>query len=367
MKNDFYKEKISSPFLKKKRQRRKSYSLKFKTKTRLTRSQLRAGKISVMKKLDVTNKIVEILKRPVDHDQFIKDIESFGARKKCTSFDPCFVAEGTFANTYKTCTTTKCYLIKIRKPNREFDIAEFKINQDGFKKIRKLAKFPLIAQPLGVFGTSKNPLAFVYVFEEKSSTLGEFIESTDFSFVEFQALIFQIALVLYELQQALPGFCHNDLHTDNILVVSEPHLHSFTYKSLEFKTKFFIRLIDFGQASTNKIKTQDSLKIWKGIMGNTMSDFLRIANWIILIMYKVIAKSKSSTLEKCVTELLLLLSEFVTRDCVKNGGRAETKTGRFLSMPWLSLNRRGEEYLQELYGGGKPNAMNLLLKHSFFK
>lgn len=313
-------------------------------------------------------KVLDVLKRPNLHASYVADIENKASGKSCKTHDPCFVASGTYANAYKTCTGKTCFLFKVRKPKREFDINEYLINLEGYKKLTRVEKMPLIAQPYGVLGTSNNPLAYVYAYEENGVVLGKFLEFVKFTEYEFKAIIFQVAMVLFHLQKGLPGFTHNDLHTDNVLVNTHSKEQTFTYKSLTFKSRYSIRIIDFGQASTNTKKTRDAVHIWGSVLGNTMVDFLRLANWTLLRLYKKLRTSNSLDLKSSCANFLILLSAYVSKDCVKNGGhsRDNTLTGKFLSMPWLSVNKMGEKYINSLYSFHHKNAMEQVLQNEYF-
>ena len=313
-------------------------------------------------------KVLDVLNRPSLHASYVSDIENKASGKSCKTHDPCFVAAGTYANAYKTCLKNKCFLFKVRKPKRQFDINEYLINMEGYKKLVRLEKIPLIAQPYGVLGSSTDPLAYVYAFEENSEVLGKFLEFVNFTENEFRAIIFQVATVLAHLQNALPGFTHNDLHTDNVLVITHSKEQVFNYKSLKFKSKYSIRIIDFGQASTNAKQTRDAVSIWGSTLGNTMIDFLRLANWILLRLYKKLKFSTSKELRSTTSNFLILLSAYVSKDCVKNGGdsRDNSLTGKFLSVPWLSVNKIGQKYINSLYSQDKKNAMEQVLQNEYF-
>jgi len=340
---------------------------KYRFKKRNSLPQRRSGKKKSLSST-VKLKILDVLKNPRLHQPFVSDIENKASGKSCKTHDPCFVASGTYANAYKTCESKKCLLFKVKKKGREFDINEYTINLNGYKKLKKNQKIPLIAQPFGVLGSSKNPLAYIYAYEDNSMVLGQFLERVNFSELDFKAIIFQIASVLFYLQKGLPGFTHNDLHTDNVLVITHSKAETFQYKKLSFQSKYSIRIIDFGQASTNAHKTKDAVGIWGATLGNTMVDFLRISNWILLRLYKKLRHNKSAQLKSSCANLLILLSEFVTKDCVKNGGhsRDNSLTGKFLSTPWLSINKLGVNYINSLYSLKHKNAMEKVLQDDYF-
>jgi len=351
------RKRVSSP--RKKKPRKKSSGSH--TKSHKKRS---SGKKSLGSQTKL--KILDVIKNQKLHESYVSAMEKKASRKSCKLQDPCFVGAGTYANAYKTCEEKKCFLFKIKKPKREFDINEYTINLNAYKKL-KSQKLPLVAQPFGVLGSSKNPLAYIYTYEENSVVLGKFLEHVNFSEFDFKAIIFQVASTLLHLQKGLPGFVHNDLHTDNVLVISHSTAQTFHYKKLSFQSKYSIRIIDFGQASTNTHKTKDALKIWSATLGNTMIDFLRLSNWILLRLYKKLRTNKSSQLKSSCANLLLLLSEFVSKDCVKNGGKNNSVTGKFLSMPWLCLNKLGEKFVNSLYSQRQKNAMELVLQDDYFK
>lgn len=316
----------------------------------------------------VSLKVLDVLKDPSLHTQFLADLERKGSNKSCKSSDPCFVGKGTYAFAYKTCLAkNKCLLFKVKRPNRDFDINEYRINEDAFAKLKSKSKPVLVTQPQGVLGSSTNPLAFVFSFEENSMTMGEFIQKVKFTEEEFKAIIFQVVFVLLNLQKGIPGFTHNDLHTDNVLVVKHSTPQTFSYRNLRFKCIYSIRIIDFGQASTNARQTTDAQAIWGRVLGNTMVDFLRLANWIIITLYKQLRRTKVFAVQQCTANFLLLLSNYVSKDCIKNGGSTrDTRTGNFLSNPWLCVNRLGETYLNTLYSQSKKNAMELVIKDAYF-
>jgi len=355
-----------------KRRRHDSINGSFQSSSR--RSSIRSSpfkKSSGKKRIvnsNVKHKILDVLKNPKLHQPFVSDIENKASEKSCKTHDPCFVASGTYANAYKTCENKTCLLFKVKKEGRTFDINEYTINLNGYKKLKKNQKIPLIAQPFGVLGSSKNPLAYIYAYEDNSVVLGDFLDKVNFSEADFKAIIFQIASSLFYLQKGLPGFTHNDLHTDNILVITHSKAETFHYKKLSFQSKYSIRIIDFGQASTNTHKTKDAIGIWGATLGNTMVDFLRVSNWILLRLYKKLRNTKSAQLKSSCSNFLILLSEYVSKDCVKNGGhsRDNSLTGKYLSTPWLSINKLGVNYINSLYAIKHKNAMEQVLQSGYF-
>jgi serine/threonine protein kinase len=303
---------------------------------------------------------------PEEHKGMLEDIEQYGSETCRGPIDPCFVGDGSYARAYKTCGKRDCYLLKIKKTKRTFDINEYKINEMAYRKLLA-KKFTLIAQPKGVFGYAHDPLAFVYLFEEGSITLDKFLETYDFDESELKSILFQSALCLYSLQKGVPGFCHNDLHTDNILIV--PQSKVFSYGSVKMRCKYTIRLIDFGQSTTVQHKTKLGHQLWEKTSGNTMVDFLRLCNWILLTLYKLIRFDTNLKIKSIITNFLALLSGYVSKDCIRNGGKARkasSKTGKYLSVPYLTLNRDGETYINSVYSSDQPNAMNLILKDKYF-
>ncbi len=319
----------------------------------------------------VRSRVLDIIKHPPkynpeEHSEMLQDIEQYGSEKCRGPIDPCFVGDGSWARAYKTCGKKECYLLKIKKTKRTFDINEYKINELAYKKLIA-KKFALIAQPRGVFGYAHDPLAFVYLFEEGSITLDKFLETYDFDESELKSILFQAALCLYYLQKGVPGFCHNDLHTDNILVI--PQTKTYSYGSVKIKCKYTVRLIDFGQSTTIQHQTKLGKQLWNKTSGNTMVDFLRLCNWILLTLYKLIRFDTIPKIKSIITNFLELLSGYVSKDCIRNGGRARkasSKTGKYLSVPYLTLNRDGESYINSIYSSDKPNAMNLILKDKYF-
>lgn len=312
------------------------------------------------------HKLEDILKNPQYHSQYLEDITNLGALNTCKNYDPCLVGEGSYALAYKTCPprSKECFLLKIKHKNRSFDVNEYRINEEGYKHLRS-KKLILIAQPRGILGDLSDPSAFVYVFEEGSQTLRSFLETVRYSHSEFKTIIFQIVLCLKTLQNTVPGFTHNDLHTENVLVLRQPSV--VQNKSMKMKCKYSIRIIDFGQSSTNALQTQDAIKMWLNTSGNTMVDFLKLANWVLMDLYITYHKTRNNQVRLCIANFLLLLSNYVSHDCVKNGSSVTTKTGKFLSLPWLCLNQDGERYINSLYSPRHKNAMELILSDSYFK
>lgn len=217
-----------------------------------------------------------LLKKPDSNSSLLKRIAQ--EKTQCTSF----VAEATTAKVYKVCEfhsqcTDNCVAVKISEQT-----AEAKIQL----KITKLLKGTKAAIHFNkLLGILKG--AIVLEYEENAwpfKTLADLIKKGNITERLWKSINFQFIVAIFYAQKAIPGFAHNDTHTENILVVREQHACEVVTPAkqhLKDKSLFTVRIIDFGQvlATAPSLQSPDGKSLHKHVWKNKMVDFMRFAVW----------------------------------------------------------------------------------------
>ena len=311
--------------------------------------------------------------------EFIRNVEAGAV--PCSSF----VAEASTAKVFKVCSMNKsthqcgndCVALKVplKSASVDADSHDAKVQrviQDAVKDTPAAAHFNRV---LDVLPSDRGPV-IVLEFEEKKlsfHTLADVLQNVEISEDLWRSVNFQLLSTLYIAQQRVPGFTHNDTHTENILVVPNTlsHVCSVTSPAGRQMTHFasmLIKIIDFGQvlATDPQLQTRDGKLIWKQVLWkNKMLDFQRFASWVVFdfSVYEFKEKRFPSWFQKWMEFVLRWLDPrfFVLGDRDAEGQFINSKTGM-----GMAPNAEGIKWLQATYGKDSPFGLGNMLDDPYF-
>lgn len=278
---------------------------------------------------------------------------------QCTATSKmCLISEGAYGRAYKLEDSDVSLVIKIPIENG-FDKIEMQLNIQAFKACKQFKINP-IAEALGFYRSSslrllhKNNFAFVYKYEDSLSTYAELIRQTPLSVNDFKSLVFQQCLVLHTLQTKLPGFCHNDLHGYNILIIRNAARHSFG--SIKVDGSYCLKILDFGMAQTRALCTRDARKLYHETEYNPFVDFLSFCNHTLI--YASAHAKKQGKYPPWLADFLRFLQRHFHPQCIMNG----KGTGAWLHYKYLFIDHPdGIKYINS-----KPKSLVSILNDKYF-
>jgi hypothetical protein len=312
--------------------------------------------------------------------EFIRNLEA--GVVPCSSF----VAEASTAKVFKVCNINKsnhqcgssCVALKVPSESASMEVdahdAEVqRVIQEAVKDTAAAAHFNKV---LRVLPSDQGPV-IVLEFEEKKLTfhsLADVLQHVEISEELWRSVNFQLISTLYIAQQRVPGFTHNDTHTENILVVPNTHGHVCTVTSpagrqMTHYANMLIKIIDFGQvlATNPKLQTRDGKLIWKNILWkNKMLDFQRFASWVVFdfSVYEFKEKRFPSWFQPWMDFVVRWLDP---RFFVLEGNR--DYEGQFInnrSGMGMAPNEEGVKWLQATYGEDSPFGLGNMLDDPYF-
>jgi hypothetical protein len=281
---------------------------------------------------------------------------------KCELHSPrasCEISKGAFGKAYKLEEDGHSIVVKVPRLRKKKSTAGFDLKEEEFQTMAHRAfvpNFPReiipIAKSLGYWASpslekffkpkSNNCFAIEYI--DSLATFSKLMGETGVSLRDFTGLLFQCAVALHTLQTKINGFCHNDLHGYNILIVKgDP---SKTYKTSGktfFGCRYQIKIIDFGMATSLTDSTPDGKK-YHLTRGNPMVDFLQICNKCVLYGYRIMEKKKYQKPE-WIAPLLQFMGRYFPNELIKNGNGNDLE-GKWLHKSFLSIkNPKGIKWI----------------------
>jgi len=325
--------------------------------------------------------------RDPDKREISEFINSLEANKvPCASF----VNEASTAKVFRVCSVhkssnnlcgTQCVALKVplERPSKSsvnisHDAKVQEAIQTAIKDTPAAAHFNRV---LNVLPSDRGPV-IVLEFEEKKLTfhsLSDVLTQVQISEDLWKSINFQLISTLFVTQLKVPGFTHNDTHTENILVVPNTSNHVCTVTSpagrqMSHYSTMLIKIIDFGQvlATDPKLQTEDGKLIWKstGLWKNKMIDFQRFATWVVFDF------SVFEYNEKRFPDWFQSWMEFVLRwldprffvlegDRDAEGQFIDTRQGR-----GMAPNDDGIKWLTSNYGEDSPFGLGNMLDDPYF-
>lgn len=267
----------------------------------------------------------------------------------------------------------QCLAIKITRIQRHlFDLNAAKAHEiitDRMKHSQGAAHFNLL---LGYFldshpSSSKVVLATEYEvnFFPTCKTLNDALVKHKIGAWEWKVINFQFISALLLAQERIRGFCHNDTHLQNLLLVPNTKHHVCRVKSgalkLSSESPFLVRLIDFDLVTFHGGGSQAGKMFFKYTPENSMHDFFRFvssANQLFYLKYP-------NKLPKYIKEWRKFVVKYLPPSLIYESSLRETE--KMIDPNGGILTRQGGNVLQDLYGPQHPSGLHLLLHDSYFE
>lgn len=289
--------------------------------------------------------------------------------------------EASAGTVYKVCKSrgkqceTSCYAVKIAVSGKKLDESEARVQQYVNERV---AGTPAEAHVNHVYAILPGPM-IVSEYERPHSLalrdVKDVISKLGLRLTRefWKSLNFQFILTMYTIQQHVPGFSHNDTHTENVLLVPNEHDHVCKITSpkgrhMAHYSPVLLKIIDFGQALSTEQKTQDGEMLgWMLVYQNKMIDYLRFAVWAIvdyaeLEAAQIIAKKEFSYPE-WYQEWFDFLSRWFHPDLLPNGPRRPEYLDKSNG---FGPNEAGAKWLQSHYGPKAAKGIGNLLDDPYF-
>ncbi len=298
----------------------------------------------------------------INDEDLITDLQNSAQCSKLSKL--CNLSEGVYGKTYKLKTEKETLVIKLPYGSSGFDVSEIKLNLEAYHYAKSFRVNP-IAEALGYWRSptlhrefKKRNYAFVYKYESSLSTYADLMRRAHLTSKDFKSLLFQVCLVLQTLQSKMPGFCHNDLHGYNILIVRNPGV-TFSYDGAYHRGAYCLKILDFGMAESKSIVTDDADRLWFRTSHNPIVDFLMFCNRTLI--YASAAAKKHRYYASWHAEFLRFLERHFHPQCIMNG----KGTGAWLHYKYLHIeDSKGIEYVNSTFLNTKP--FQALLEDKFF-
>ena len=299
---------------------------------------------------------------------------------------PCgtFVAQASTAKVFKVCGVhaegrcgDDCVALKVplQTKSRKVDSEDARIQREIQQALKDTTAAAHFNRVLDVLPSDRGPV-IVLEFEDKIltfHTLADVLQSVDVSEMLWKSINFQLISTLYVAQQKIPGFTHNDTHTENLLVVpnSSGHVCSVVSpkgRTLTHVSNVLLKIIDFGQvlASDPKLRTRDGKALWMPLLGNKMIDFQRFASWVVWDVQVFVYKEKRPVPVWYDAWFEFVVSWLDPRFFHIGDPEAKAQFLDLRSGFGLQPNKFGIEYLEERYGPSSPFGLGDMLDDPYF-
>jgi len=266
-----------------------------------------------------------------------------------TQKSACEISKGAFGKAYKLEEDGHEIVVKVPRLKKKTDYG-FDIKEAEFQDMAYMAftpNFPHdyipIAKSLGYWESPSlakylkpnTNFCFAIDYIESLAPFSKLVGGQGVNKRDFTGLLFQCAIALHTLQTKIRGFCHNDMHGFNILVVKGNPRKTYKVFGKSFTAgKYQIKIIDFGMATSLDETTYDGKK-YHLTQGNPVVDFLQVCNKCILYGYRFMAKN-SDRKPEWLGELLQFMGRFFPNELIKNGTGSDTE-GKWLHKSFVSV------------------------------
>lgn len=208
------------------------------------------------------------------------------------------------------------------------------------------------------------------LFYKDCATLDDVIKTKKIGALEWKAITFQFISAFAKAQHRLPGFCHNDTHTKNLLLVPNSLNHvcyafSAKRRKVALKSPFLLLAIDFdlmtigNQEGFYGFGSQAGREFFRYTPGNTIIDFFRFAMSLqhgFLDTY--------SKIPKFFQEWKSFVLRYLPPSFLMEGPREDILL--YIDPNGGIPTQSGGALLQDLYGPQKPSALLKMLDDPYF-
>lgn len=300
-------------------------------------------------------------------------IKQLLALKGCSAqLKACKLSDGAYGFAYKLEDKKDKLVVKLPKGNFGFDVIEMELNVKAYETVKRAFpshKSQFVAQALGFWKSaalaekfqSRN-FAFVYKYEDSLSAYADLIREKQVAPADFKSIVFQVALALWTLQKHMPGFCHNDMHGDNVLITRNSQTFSYSHggSTIRHGGKYGVKILDFGMSSTAQKVTDDGKALWSEIRNNPVVDFLMFCNRT--LVYASAGAKKAKSYAPWHQPFLHMLERHFVPEVIQNG----KGTGQWLDHKYLNISMiDGFQWVNKTYPPGS-HPMSAILRDPFF-
>jgi len=197
-------------------------------------------------------------------------------------------------------------------------------------------------------------------------TLNEVIRKKNLSAIAWKAITFQFIAAFSKAQQRLPGFCHNDTHSKNLLLVPNKKDHvcyaiSAKRRKVALRCPFLLLAIDFDLMTSDSLGSSAGRGFFQYTPGNTILDFFRFA---LSLKNTFLQTYRGEKIPKYWQEWYSFALRYLPPAFLMEGTREDVAA--VLDPNGYIPTQRGGEILQELYGPHKSSVLLTMLDDPYF-
>lgn len=199
-------------------------------------------------------------------------------------------------------------------------------------------------------------------------TLKEVLEKRRLTMLDWKAITFQFVSAFSIAQRRCPGFCHNDCHVKNILIVpnttrSVCYAYSAKRRRVAVDTPYLLRVIDFDLMTLHTGPSSVAGKeFFKYTQGNTMIDFFRFASSVNSTLS--LLKARTRYTPNYWSEWKSFVLRYLPPEFIYEG-HPDAIT-RVLDANGGIPSKIGGEYLQSRYGPDRVSILLSMLDDPYF-
>lgn len=197
------------------------------------------------------------------------------------------------------------------------------------------------------------------------TTLDDVIKKKDLSAIAWKAITFQFIAAFSKAQQRLPGFCHNDTHSKNLLLVPNKKDHvcyaiSAKRRKVALKCPFLLLAIDFDLMTSDSLKSMAGKNFFQYTPGNTILDFFRFALSVKLTFLHTYREKRPAYWKDWHS----FVRRYLPPAFLMEGDQRDISA--VLDPNGAIPTKRGGEILQDLYGPHKSSILLKMLDDPYF-
>jgi hypothetical protein len=277
---------------------------------------------------------------------------------------------------YRNCTVQKCNCLAIKLTLIKeylFDLHSAIAHDFLTHRLRHTQGAMHFNKLLGYFKdlhTNQVILASSYetLFWQDCPTLKDVLEKKRLSKLYWKAITFQFISAFSLAQRRCPGFCHNDCHVKNLLIVPNTskvvcYAYSAKKRKVAVDTPFLLRVIDFDLMTLHTGPSSLAGKeFFKYTSGNTMVDFFRFASSVNSTL--LLIQSRTKHIPSYAKEWRDFVLRYLPPSFIYQGTSEETSI--VLDSNGGIPSKIGGKYLQSRFGPDRTSILLHMLDDSYF-
>jgi hypothetical protein len=210
--------------------------------------------------------------------------------------------------------------------------------------------------------------AFETPYWADCATLKDVLEKKKLSRLSWKAITFQFISAFSLAQRRCPGFCHNDCHVKNVLIVPNTnktvcYAYSAKRRKIAVDTPFLLRVIDFDLMTLHTGPSSIAgREFFKYTLGNTMIDFFRFASSVNSTL--VLLQSRTKYIPSFAKEWRDFVLRYLPASFIYEGSPEESSI--VLDPNGGIPSKIGGSYLQSRFGPTKTSILLHMLDDPYF-